>query len=75
MPAAIKGWEISEEESCSDHNTLNFNLNFANDKKIYNFLGTRYIIKEQRHTEFYKTSSSWFLKISKMRTTKETLRK
>jgi hypothetical protein len=36
--AAIKGWEISEEQSCSDHNIIKFNLNFAHDKaQIYNF--------------------------------------
>jgi hypothetical protein len=55
MRAAIKDWEISEEESCSDHNIIKFNLNFACDKaQIHNFLGTRYIIKEQQHTEFCK---------------------
>jgi hypothetical protein len=53
--AAIKDWEISEEESCSDHNIIKFNLNFACDKaQIHNFLGTRYIIKEQQHTDFCK---------------------
>ena len=52
--AAIKGWEISEEESCSEHNIIKFNINFTNNKaQKYNFLGTRYIIKEQ-HTEFRK---------------------
>jgi len=52
---AIKDWEISEEESCSDHNLITFNLNFANNKvQIHNFLGTRYIIKGQQHTEFHK---------------------
>jgi len=56
---AIKDWEISEEESCSDHNLITFNLNFAKDKvQIHNFLGTRYIIKGQQHTEFHKTCSS-----------------
>jgi hypothetical protein len=58
MQAAMKDWEISEEESCSDHNIVKFNLNFAHDKaKIYNFLGTRYIINEQQHTEFNKKSN------------------
>jgi len=50
---AIKDWEISEEESYSD--LITFNLNFTNDKvKTQNFLGTRYIIKGQQHTEFHK---------------------
>jgi hypothetical protein len=55
MLAAIKDWEISEEESCSDHNIIKFNINFSyNTAQIYNFLGARYIIKEQQHTEFHK---------------------
>ena len=55
MLVAIKDWEISEEECCSDHNILKHSLNFTDDKtKICKFLGTRYIIKEQQHTEFYK---------------------
>ena len=54
MLAAIKDWEISEEEGCSDHNILKFSLNFAGDKtQINNFLGTRHI-KEQQNTEFNK---------------------
>ena len=32
MLAAIKEWEILEEESWSDHNLTTFNLNFAKDK-------------------------------------------
>jgi hypothetical protein len=44
--AVIRDCEISEEESCSDHNIIKFNLNLTNDKvKIYSFLGIRYIIK------------------------------
>jgi hypothetical protein len=55
MLAAIKDWERSEEESCSNDNVIKFNLNFAcNTAQIYNFLGARYIIKEQQHTEFHK---------------------
>ena len=33
--AAIKDWEILEEECCSDHNLISFNLNFANEKQKY----------------------------------------
>jgi hypothetical protein len=55
MLSAIKEWEISEGESYSDHNIIKFNLNFVYEKaQTYNFLGRRYIIKEQQHTEFYK---------------------
>jgi hypothetical protein len=42
MLAAIKDWEISEEERCSDHNIIKLNLNFTNDEaQTYIFLGTR----------------------------------
>ena len=62
MLADIKDWELSEEESGSDHSILKFNINFANNKtKINNFPGLWYIIKEQ-HTEFYK---NFFYLISK----------
>jgi len=55
MLAAIKDWEISEEESCLLHNIIKFNLNFTTNSKEqkYKFLGTRHIMKEQ-HTEFCK---------------------
>jgi len=48
MLAAIKDWEISEEERCSDHNIIKFNLNFItnNKEQKYVFSGTRYIMKE-----------------------------
>jgi hypothetical protein len=54
MLAAIKDWEISEEESCSDHNIIKFNLRFTtnNKEQKYIFSGKRYIIKEQQYTEF-----------------------
>jgi hypothetical protein len=47
--AAIKGREISEEESCLDHNIIKLNLNFTtnNKEQKYIFLGTRYVMKEQ----------------------------
>jgi len=56
MLAAIKDWEISEEESCSDHNIIKFNLNFTinNKEQKYVFSGRRYTMKEQQHTEFCK---------------------
>jgi hypothetical protein len=56
MAAAIKDWEISEEESCSGHNIIKFNLNCTtnNKEEKYVFSGTRYIMKEQKHTIFGK---------------------
>ena len=57
MLAAIKDWEFSEEERCSDHN-IKFNLNFTtnNKEQKYVFSGTRYIMKN--NTEFYKKITS-----------------
>jgi len=56
MLAVIKDWKISEEESCSDHNIIKFNLNFTtnNKEQKYVFSGTQYIMKEQQHIEFCK---------------------
>jgi len=55
MLADTKDWEISEEESSSDHNILKFRINFESDKtNKRNTPGLRYIIKKQQHTDFYK---------------------
>jgi hypothetical protein len=56
MLAAITDWEISEEESCSDHNIIKFNLSFTtnNKEQKYIFSGTRYIMKEHQQTKFCK---------------------
>jgi hypothetical protein len=63
MLAAVQDWEISEEESCSDHNIINFSLQFNSNKaQTYNFLGSRYIIKEQQHADFQKNLLQQILK-------------
>jgi hypothetical protein len=55
MLADIKNWQISEEESVSDHNIIKFNIKLDRDEtKINNSPGLRYIIKEQQKTEFYE---------------------
>jgi hypothetical protein len=55
MLADIKNWEISEEESASDRNILQFSINFENDKTNNNKTTDLWnIIKEQKHIEFYK---------------------
>jgi hypothetical protein len=46
MLAAIEDWVILDEESCSDHNLIKYNLNFNPDRTHeYNFQGPRFIIK------------------------------
>jgi hypothetical protein len=53
MLAEIMDWEISEDESCSDHNIIKFNLHFANEKAQKHYMqGIRFILKEYQHTEF-----------------------
>jgi len=57
MLTFIEDWAISEEESCSDHNTIKFHLNFTfnNNRQQYQYSGMRFIMKEQQHTKFCKT--------------------
>jgi len=55
MRSGIKNWEVSEEESASDRNILQFSINFENDKTNNNKTTDLWnIIKEQKHIEFYK---------------------
>jgi hypothetical protein len=49
-------WEISEDESCSDHNIIKFKIGHENNHAPqHNHTGTRYIIKEQNYSKFDKT--------------------
>jgi hypothetical protein len=55
MLAAIKDWMIMEEESCSDHNILKYNLTFNPNKELhYNSQRPEFIIKEEQHTDFQR---------------------
>ena len=48
--ADVQEWEISEEESCSDHNFLKYKIGKANTYKIkYNYRCIRYIVKEDKY--------------------------
>ena len=53
---AVNGWEISSEDSCSDHNLLKYSIGIVNcshnTHSEYNYLGTRYIEKEDKYDEF-----------------------
>jgi hypothetical protein len=49
----FKDWEISMEESCSDHNIIKFNIGQDNNYGTkYNYTGTRYITTEEYYTRF-----------------------
>jgi hypothetical protein len=48
--AGMNEWEISAEESCSDHNFLKYKIGTANsDKNKYNYQSIRYIVKEDKY--------------------------
>jgi len=45
--SALKNWEISEEESCSDHNVINFGLGQdIYHVTVYDYNGHRYVVTE-----------------------------
>ena len=55
MLAHIQNWDISEEESASDHNIIKFNINLGRvEGNAPDFPERRFIIKEHRQTEFYE---------------------
>ena len=63
MLAAIKDWKILEEESCSDHNIIQYNLTFNPDKEHKcNSQGPRFIMKEGQHADFQKNFRRQILK-------------
>ena len=63
MLAAIKDWEILEEESCSDHNIIKYNLKFKPGKEHkYNFQKPRFVLKENQHADFHKKFRRHILK-------------
>ena len=50
---ALKNWEISEEESCSDHNIIKFDL--AQDTchdTYYNYNGHRHVVTNENLKKF-----------------------
>jgi hypothetical protein len=50
---ATRDWEIWDEESCSDHRIIQFNIRQCNKpKRQHNYHGTRYIISEQKFDRF-----------------------
>jgi hypothetical protein len=52
----VNGWEISSEDSFSDHNFLKYNIGIVNcSQNIHdegNHLGIRYVEKEDKYNEF-----------------------
>jgi len=53
MPADVKNWDISEEESASDHNIIKFSINLdKNTTRGKHLTEPRYRIKEHKLTKF-----------------------
>jgi hypothetical protein len=45
-------WQISTEDSLSDHNIIKFNIGQLNHGMQYNYTGTRYITTEETFSKF-----------------------
>jgi hypothetical protein len=54
MLTHIQNWDISEEESASDHNIIKFNITFNKDEGQGTYDLGRLRIKEHQHAEFYE---------------------
>jgi len=51
--ADVHEWEISEEESCLDHNFLKYKIGKANShKNKHNYQSLRYEVKEDKYYEY-----------------------
>jgi hypothetical protein len=49
----LKHWEISMEESCSDHNLIKYTIEQENKYGIqYNYTGKRYVTTEEKYILF-----------------------
>jgi hypothetical protein len=45
----VNKWDISAEQSCTDHNFLKYNICIADSfNDVHNYQGTRYIEKEEK---------------------------
>jgi len=64
--ADVHEWEISEEESCSDHNFLKYKIGKVNShKNKYNYRGIKYVVKEDKYYEYDRKLEKEILKMLK----------
>jgi hypothetical protein len=62
----VNDWEISTEESCSDHNFLTYKIGTAKSyTNTYNYQSVRYIVKEDKYHEHDRKLAQEILKIFK----------
>ena len=54
MLANIQKWDISEEESVSDHSFIKFNITIDKDDRLVTYDPGRLRIKEHKYSEFYE---------------------
>jgi len=66
--ADVQVWEISEEDSSSDHNFLKYKIGKANSyKNKYNYQCIRYIVKEDKNYEYDRKLEKEIPKIFKIK--------
>jgi len=60
-------WDISEEESCSEHNFLKYKIGKNNShKNKYNYPGIRYLVKEDKYYDYDRELEEVIQKVSKI---------
>ena len=58
----VSDWTCREEESCSDHNIVNFKIASVNSGKgEMNYMGVRYIINHQDYKKFDTNLAAKFI--------------
>ena len=66
--AGVQVWEISEEDSSSDHNFLKYKIGKANSyKNKHNYQCIRYIVKEDKYYEYDRKLEKEITKIFKIK--------
>jgi paraquat-inducible protein B len=64
LTAAVNEWEISAEETCSDHDFLKYKIGITNScNNVYNYQVIRYIVKEDKYHKFDRKFVQETLKI------------
>ena len=59
----LKDWEISMEESCSDHNIIKYTIEQENEYRTeYSYTGKRYVTTEGKYNQFRSRLSEELVK-------------
>ena len=52
--STLNEWECGEDESCSDHRFITYNIKQRLDQTEFKFHGTKYIVNEEKLEDFSK---------------------